>query len=232
MKVERFEAGDFLQNTYLVRCENTGEAVAVDPGAGTGALLGTARRRRFELEAVVLTHAHLDHVEGVARVRDHYPEIPIHLHRLDRPLYDNAANQARQFGMQVRTPPPPTRELRPGETLRVGSSFLEIRFAPGHSPGHVILVHAPKGARRADGGAWEGSVRPFALVGDVVFSGSIGRTDLPGGDFRTLLGSIESQVLTLPDDAVLYPGHGPSTTVGAERAHNPFLQGPVVPNYR
>jgi glyoxylase-like metal-dependent hydrolase (beta-lactamase superfamily II) len=116
------------------------------------------------------------------------------------------------FGMHADPQPEPTGELVPGERFTFGESGFDVRFTPGHAPGHVILVSAEDG---------------LALVGDVVFQGSIGRTDLPGGDFKTLMRSIREQVLTLPDDTVLYPGHGPPTTVGAERTGNPFL----IPHY-
>ena len=140
------------------------------------------------------------------------PDVPILIHPGDLGLYRSLPKQAAMFGMHADPQPEPTGELVPGERFTFGESGFDVRFTPGHAPGHVILVSAEDG---------------LALVGDVVFQGSIGRTDLPGGDFKTLMRSIREQVLTLPDDTVLYPGHGPPTTVGAERTGNPFL----IPHY-
>ncbi len=159
------------------------------------------------LEAVVLTHAHLDHMEGVADLMERIPA-PIWLHAADRPLYDSVTQQAAMFGYDVRVPPPPDRELVGGQDFRLGDCVFEVRHTPGHSPGHVILYHEASAS---------------AFVGDVVFAGSIGRTDLPGGSWQELMASIREQVLTLPDDTELYTGHGPTTTVERERTTNPFL---------
>jgi hydroxyacylglutathione hydrolase len=157
---------------------------------------------------VFLTHAHLDHVEGLPLVREAV-DVPIHLHADDLPLYERAAAQAEAFGMRLSGPLPEIDVFfEPGSEVRVGSHAFEVRFTPGHAPGHVILYSAGQG---------------LALVGDVVFAGSIGRTDLPGGDMQRLLRSIREQVLTLPDATVLMPGHGPETTVRRERRGNPFL---------
>ena len=211
MRVERFPAGVFDQNTWLAWCPHSLDAVAIDPGAGAGDMLRKVNEDGLNLVAVLLTHAHADHVEGLAPVRDRHPEVPIHLHPADRPLYDWAVVQAAHLGVKLRPPPPPTHELAHGQSFRVGESSLEVRHAPGHSPGHVILV--------------EEDARSFAIVADVVFSGSIGRTDLPVGDHAVLLRTIADEILTLPDATVLHTGHGLSTSVREERAHNPFLQG-------
>src|SRR5262245_43858648 len=210
MKVLTFTAGPFAQNSYLAICES-GDAVAIDPGAGAPRMVAVLLEERAELRAILLTHAHLDHIEGVARVRRH-AAAPIWLHPGDRPLYDRVAQPAAAFGVQVEAPPPPENELSHGQTLEFGECKLEVRFTPGHAPGHVILYSEDDA---------------LAFVGDVVFQGSIGRTDLPGGDFRTLMRSIREQVLTLPAETRLLSGHGPETTVGHERIGNPFL----VPHY-
>lgn len=203
--VRSFTGGAFAENTYLVRCTASGGAIIVDPGAATGALLQTVRTAEIPIEAIVLTHAHLDHVEGLAAAK-RATGAPVYLHPDDLPLYRQAPAQAEWFGMHFDPLPDPDRELRGGETFRFGDCGFEVRHTPGHAPGHVILV--------GDGAA---------LTGDCVFAGSIGRTDLPGGELATLMHSIREQILTLPDETVLHSGHGPDTTVGHERVSNPFL---------
>lgn len=203
-----FTGGAFAENCYLVSCPATGEAVIVDPGAATPQILEVVRNEGLRLRAVYLTHAHLDHVEGLPSIHREL-DVPVHLHPADLPLYRRAAEQAEAFGMRLEGELPEIdEELVPGTTLPVGNCELEVRFTPGHAPGHVIF-HA------VDGGV--------ALVGDVVFAGSIGRTDLPGGDMQQLLASIRDEILTLPDDTRLLTGHGPETTAKRERVGNPFL---------
>ncbi len=207
LTIRTFTSSVFGQNAYLVRCDPDREWVALDPGGEAEAMADALDSTGEPLRAILLTHAHLDHLEGVATLAERHPA-PIHLHAADRPLYDAAAQQGAMFDYPVRTPPPPDAELVAGQTYRFGSCDLEVRHAPGHSPGHVVFYS------RAGG---------LAFVGDVVFQGSIGRTDLPGGDAAELLRSIREQVLTLPDDTALYSGHGPVTTVARERTTNPFL---------
>ncbi|MDT8341080.1 MAG: MBL fold metallo-hydrolase [Longimicrobiales bacterium] len=211
MKVRCFPGGPFQENGYLVLSERGPATVAVDPGGGAGEMVRFLEEEGRALTAIVLTHAHLDHVDGVPAVRAFAPDAPIHLHPADRLLYDAVPDQARMFGLPAPALPAPDVEIVPGADLALASDLrFQVRFAPGHAPGHVILV--------ADAEGW-------ALVGDVVFQGSIGRTDLPGGDFQTLMRSIREQVLTLPDEMRLLPGHGPETSVGRERRTNPFLTG-------
>jgi hydroxyacylglutathione hydrolase len=212
VRIRTYTGGDFGENAYLAECEETGATVAIDPGAGAERMVADLEREGGALDAILLTHAHLDHVEGVHTVRAFAPDVPILLHTADLGLYRSLPQQAAMFGLRAEPQPEPTGELTPGERFTFGETGFDIRFTPGHAPGHVILVAADDG---------------FALVGDVVFQGSIGRTDLPGGDFKTLMRSIRDEVLSLPDETVLYPGHGPATTVGAERATNPFL----IPHY-
>ena len=157
--------------------------------------------------AILLTHAHLDHVEGLGIVRD-FTDAATYLHAADRALFDAVPAQAAMFGLTAPELAPPEEELHDGETVRFGESAFKVVHTPGHSPGHVILVTE------------DGEV---ALVGDLVFAGSVGRTDLPGGDYQALFDSIRRHVLTMPDDTRLLTGHGPPTSVGHERVGNPFL---------
>lgn len=211
--VRGFTAGAFAENGYVVRDAAAGCALVIDPGACAADQVAWLRETGDELLAIVLTHAHLDHVEGIPEVRRAFPDVPILLHEADLGLYRAAPQQAAAFGLQVEELPDPTGALEAGSQVECGALSFRVRAAPGHAPGHVILVESARG---------------FALTGDVVFLGSIGRTDLPGGDFHTLMESIREQVLSLPDSTRLLTGHGPETTVGHERAHNPFL----VPQYR
>ncbi|HEX6926249.1 MAG TPA: MBL fold metallo-hydrolase [Longimicrobiaceae bacterium] len=207
--VRSFSGGVFNQNGFLVSCAGTRASILVDPGAAVARMLDAAETSRLSVEAIVLTHAHIDHVEGVAAAR-RATAAPIWLHREDRQLYESVPLQAQWFGVQVEPLPEVDHFYDDGDLVEFGDCSLTVRFTPGHAPGHVILV--------GDG---------LALVGDCVFNGSIGRTDLPGGDLATLMRSIREKILTLPDETVLYPGHGPETTVGHERVSNPFL----IPNY-
>jgi hydroxyacylglutathione hydrolase len=210
LRVRGFTGGAFGENAYLLDCTATRKAALVDPGAAAPQMLRVVREEGLAVEAVYLTHAHLDHVEGLPTVRAAH-DVPIHLHSADLFLYRRAAEQAAAFGMRLAGDLPEVdRELEPGTAIRVGRHELAVRFTPGHAPGHVIF-------HSEDGG--------FALVGDVVFAGSIGRTDLPGGDMQELLASIRREVLTLPDETRLLTGHGPETTVVRERRGNPFLVG-------
>lgn len=196
-----------MQNTVLVVCDDARTGVLVDPGAATHLALAAARARGLDVAAILLTHAHLDHIEGVARAKE-ATGAPIHLHPADRILYDNVWSQAAAFGVPYEEQPPPDIDLVPGENVSFGGSEFEVVFAPGHAPGHVIFVS---------------TTEPVAIVGDVIFLGSVGRTDLPGGDYRLLMDSIHRTVLTLPPETRLYTGHGPETTVGHEQRTNPFL---------
>jgi len=197
--------GTFAQNCYLVHPRSSLTAAIIDPGEESDRVLAEAARRGLRITAIWLTHAHIDHVMGVASVRE-ATGAPIALHPADRPLYDNASTQGLWFGIQIDPLPPPDVELHHGDVLMLEEVALEVRHVPGHSPGHVVFVS------------------PGVVIGgDVLFAGSIGRTDLPGGDLETLLDGIRRELLTLPDETVVYSGHGPPTTIGVERTSNPFL---------
>ena len=207
VEILTFAGGPFMQNTLLVVCADGRTGLLVDPGAMTGEALAEARARDLHIAAILLTHAHFDHIEGVRLAREE-TGAPIHLHPLDRIMYDNVVQYGSFFGVECEPQPPPDVDLVPGTTLTFGGSGFEVVFTPGHAPGHVMFVSTSE---------------PVAIVGDVIFAGSIGRTDLPLADFDTLMESIHRQVLTLPDETRLHTGHGPETTVGRERGTNPFL---------
>jgi hydroxyacylglutathione hydrolase len=200
--------GPVQTNSYLVADAATGEAVVIDPAWDGQAILVEAQRRNWRIAHLWLTHAHFDHLGGVAAVADALnPPPPVALHPGDYTLW-RMEGGASLFGFRIDPGPEPAIELAHGQILRLGSNTLEVRHTPGHTPGHVIFYS------QADS---------LVFCGDVIFRGSIGRTDLPGGDFATLIGSIRTQILTLPDETRLLSGHGPETTVGEERRNNPFL---------
>lgn len=197
--------GQFVENCYLVFVPGHPETVIVDPGEEPELFLAEARRLGRTITAIWITHAHIDHIMGVAAIRTG-TGAPIHLHPAERAHYDSLPEQGLLFGRRLSVPPAPDVALAHGDRLPLGDRAFEVRLVPGHSPGHVCFIGPG-----------------VVLGGDVLFEGSIGRTDLPGGDFTTLIGSITRELLTLPDETVVYPGHGAPTTIGTERRTNPFL---------
>jgi len=207
VKVVTIPNGQFVENCYVVVDEAARECAVIDPGEAAGLILHKLQALDARTTAIWLTHAHLDHVLGVPRLKEE-TGAPVWLHPADRPLYDRVPEQAQWYGLAAEPLPPPDCAYAAGDTVRVGSIEFVVRHAPGHSPGSVCLV---------------GSGVVFG--GDVLFAGSIGRSDLPGGDHDTLIQSIERELLVLPDETIVYSGHGPETTVGHERRSNPFLTG-------
>jgi hydroxyacylglutathione hydrolase len=201
--------GQLAENCYLIADRSTGEAVIIDPGEEATMFLAELDTRGWALQGIWLTHAHVDHIMGVGAVR-RATGAPIHLHPLDRPIYDALPQYGAWLGMKLDPPPEPDVELRPGTQVRVGRRAFDVRFTPGHSPGSVSFVG-----------------QGMVFGGDVLFNGSIGRTDLPGGDLQTLMSTLQTQFLSLPDSTVVHSGHGPDTTIGVERLTNPFLTGSV-----
>lgn len=197
--------GSFAENCYLVFDPDESAAVLVDPGEETGRFLSEAARRDRRIAEIWLTHAHLDHIVGVGAVRD-ATGAPVFLHPADEPLYRALPQQGLSMGLRLPAPPPADCSLGHGDRLRIGGVEAKVRHVPGHTPGHVCFV-----------------VPGAVISGDVLFEGSIGRTDLPGGDFETLIASIRRELLSLPDETIVHPGHGPATTIGRERRTNPFL---------
>jgi len=207
--VRKYVNGRFAQNSYLIGDTASRAAVLVDPGEDTRELLAEVTRGGWKVEAIWLTHAHIDHVLGVPAAKQ-LTTAPVLLHPADQPLYANVPGQAAWMGIDAPVLPATDGTLVEGQELRVGPHRFEVRHTPGHSPGSVSFVG-----------------NGFVIAGDVLFSGSIGRTDLPGGDFFTLMRSIHAHLLTLSDDTVLYAGHGDDSTIGIERTTNPFITGEV-----
>jgi len=211
MIVETQAAGPFMQNGFVVACEATRDAVIIDPGDGVDGLLAFATREKLAVRHILLTHAHVDHITGVAAAKRAL-NVPIYLHRDDLFLYERAVESGAMFGLQVERQPPIDVYYTPGQVIAFGHCEVRPHHTPGHCPGGVCLQIGKKGEAGQD-----------LFVGDTLFAGSIGRTDLPGGDYNTLIGSIRTVLFGFGDDAKVYPGHGPSTTIGQERRTNPFL---------
>jgi glyoxylase-like metal-dependent hydrolase (beta-lactamase superfamily II) len=211
--LEVFPVGPIQANCVLLGDPSAGVLAVIDPGEEAPRILERIEASGLEPALILHTHGHLDHAGGTAELaRRLGPEVPIGLHRDELDLYRNLAMQGRMFGLDAVTPPMPTLWLAHGDRLAVGGLSLEVRHTPGHSPGGVcFVVH--------DG------PEPTVIVGDVLFSGSIGRTDLFGGSFAILERSIREQLYTLPDETRVVCGHGPDTTIGHERRSNPFVRG-------
>lgn len=207
LRIVTIENGRFAENCYLLAPPGSSDAVIVDPGEEPERFLAAARQHELAIKAIWLTHGHLDHIMGVADIKA-ATGAPIYLHPGDRLLYDRLPDVAANFGIEWDAPPPVDRQWEHGGVAPLGSLQFAVRHTPGHSPGSVCFV-APG----------------LVIGGDVLFQGSIGRTDLPGGNHARLIQSIREELLVLPDDTVVYPGHGPPTTIGVERRSNPFLQG-------
>ena len=212
MIIESRAVPPFDKNGYVIACERTREAVVVDPGDEIDQLLQIITAQSLRVQSILLTHAHVDHVTGVPRARRAL-EVPVHLHRDDQFLYDAAPQQAAFFGLRCDDLPAIDRYYDVSEILSFGDYEIGVHHTPGHCPGGVCLAVGAKGSRKED-----------LFVGDTLFAGSIGRTDLPGGDYSTLIRSITQVLFAFGDAARVYSGHGPHTTIGQERRTNPFLR--------
>lgn len=213
MIVKKLVTGPLQVNTYIVGDETSGDAVVMDPGGQVSQILQVIEREGLTLRKIINTHAHFDHVTGVAELKE-LAGVPFYLHRADLPVLESYGRQLAYFGLPAGPPPTVDEYLEEGQEIRVGETIFRVLFTPGHTPGHVTFVH--------DGDAGESANR-VAFAGDVLFQGSIGRFDFPGGDFERLMRSIREVLLPLGDDTVIYPGHGPATTIGQEKVWNPFL---------
>ena len=212
MIVESQAVAPFFKNGFVVGCEETKEAVLIDPGDEVPSLLAFAERSGLAIRAILLTHAHVDHVTGVAAAKRAL-HVPIYLHQDDLFLYEGAVVMGAMFGLTVEPQPPIDVFYTPQQVLTFGSYEVRVLHTPGHCPGGVCLQIGKKGTAGTE-----------LFVGDTLFKGSIGRTDLPGGDYNVLIASIRNVLLPLGDEAVVHSGHGPDTTIGEERRTNPFLK--------
>ncbi len=213
MMIESRAAAPFHKNGFVVACDETRDAILIDPGDEVADLLTLVEDRRLAVRLILLTHAHMDHVSGVAQAK-RVTSARVGVHSDDLFLYKTAVQQGLAFGYHLEQPPPPDFFFEEGTPLAFGNCQVRVRHTPGHSPGGVCL-HAGR----------PGMDEPHLFVGDTLFAGSIGRTDLPGGDYETLITSIRTVLFAFGDGAIVHPGHGPDTTIRRERETNPFLQG-------
>ncbi len=212
MLIESFAVPPFAKNGYVVACPETGEAIVIDPGDEVGELITAVRRIGAAVRYIMLTHSHLDHISGCNAAKREW-DVPLVLHRDDLFLYERAVQQGIAFGIRMEPQPPIDAWFDEQPTWSFGRYAVRAHHTPGHSPGQVCLQVGP-----------EGAPGEHLFVGDTLFAGSVGRTDLPGGDYETLLRSVRDVLFPLGDACIVYPGHGPKTTIGEERRTNPFLR--------
>lgn len=206
-----FTFNAFEENTYIIANEKN-QCWIVDPGMyeerETAQIIAFINEKHLKPQAIINTHAHIDHILGIEGLVNKY-NLPFGLHTLEIPVLKTAVPTAAMFGFELKAEPKPTFFIKEGEPLKLGDDTVEVFLTPGHSPGSISFYY-PEGK--------------WVVSGDVLFSGSIGRTDLPGGDFDTLINSIRTKLFTLPGNTKVLSGHGPATTIEAEKKHNPFLQ--------
>ena len=208
LEIVPFILGPVQTNAYLVADSDTGDAAVIDPAWDGQLILDEARNRKWRIAHLWYTHAHFDHIGGAGTIADGLNPLPlVALHPADHVLW-RAEGGAPLFGFKIDPGPEPTIDLHQGQILKLGGVEFEVRFTPGHTPGHCIFY---------------ASAFKVCFCGDLIFQNSVGRTDLPGGDWEALLNSIQTQVFNLPDDTRLLSGHGPETTVGQEKRFNPFV---------
>ena len=203
--VHQMSVGPLQVNCFIASCSKTKEAVVIDPGEEGERILHVAEKEDLKIRKVVNTHGHFDHIGANLHIVEK-TGAELLIHADDLPLLQNARNHAEVYGLSVNASPEPDRLLEQGDTFQVGELSFRVFHVPGHSPGGICLLT-------------EGHL----FVGDVLFSGSIGRTDLPGGDFDSLVEGVRERLFALPDETIVHPGHGPDTTIGRERQNNPFV---------
>ena len=212
MEIHQITFNTFQENTFIL-WDNTGDCIIIDPGCYEKneelELVDFINKNNLNPVKLINTHCHIDHILGNKFVSEKW-DLELYMNKIDLPLLEGAGDIARMYGFEnYKGSPYPKHYLEEGDILEFGESKLEILFTPGHAPGHICLFNKEEG---------------FIVSGDVLFNGSIGRTDLPGGDFDTLIESIKTKLMTLQDETIVYCGHGPSTSIGRERISNPFLQ--------
>ena len=210
IKIQTFVFNGFQENTYLLYDE-TNEAIIIDPGCYSSSeqteLVNFVSKNNLKVVKLLNTHCHIDHILGNNFVCKKF-DVDLYIHQLDLPTLHATAEYGKMFGFNVDKSPEPAHFLNDGDHVTFGNSSLNVLFVPGHAPGHVVFVSIDQ---------------KFVINGDVLFKGSIGRTDLPGGDHNTLIHSIKTKMFALPDDFTVHTGHGPTTTIGYEKKYNPFL---------
>jgi hydroxyacylglutathione hydrolase len=220
MIIEQITVTAFQQHTRVLGCEKTKHAICIDPGDDSEEIVRAIDNHGFELQAIACTHAHMDHIGGVAGLKKRKPEAKIIIHPADEFIYQQLPNQPAwigipqsqwsEFGFDYELPPKVDEHWSDGQMYKVGELTFQVIHCPGHTPGHVVLFEP---------------VERKVFVGDCLFAGSIGRTDLPGGSTEQLMDSLFNKILPLGDDVEVYSGHGPLTTIGKEKTTNPFLTG-------
>ena len=206
MKIETIPVSSFAMNCYLVADPESGEAIYIDPGAEADLLIEKISNQNLDLKFVINTHCHVDHTAEVSSVINYF-KVPFYIHRGDLALLENLQEQGNYFGINVKDIPKITEFVIEGDSFEFGNLTATILYTPGHSPGGISI-----------------KIENSVFVGDCLFMDSIGRTDLPGGNYDQLISSIKTKLLTMDDSINVYPGHGPATTIGRERLNNPFLQ--------
>ncbi|MEJ7841862.1 MAG: MBL fold metallo-hydrolase [Rubrobacter sp.] len=212
MILEKLTVGPFQENCYIVGDEASGTGVLFDPGDEAARISIAVERTNLEISQIVITHAHIDHVGAVVALVDEY-SCPVLMHAEAEPMLKQLPNQALMMGLRFGKVPAVDAYIEDGEILEVGALRFEALYTPGHAPGHLAFYAADEG---------------LVLSGDALFAGSVGRVDLPGGSMEVLMQSINERLLVLPDTTAVHSGHGPETTIGEERAHNPFLAGGLL----
>ncbi len=205
MNIQTLAVGPIQANCFIVGCEDTMEAVVIDPGEEGDRIIQTVTSSNLTVKYIINTHGHMDHVSANKRVHE-LTGAPILIHSLDAPMLNQVANSAAAWGLRAENSPAPDRELQEGDKIAFGNITLTVIHTPGHTPGGISLY-----------------AQNDVFVGDTLFAGSIGRTDFPGGSFETIRESIQQKLFKLGDDVTVHTGHGPATTVGRERVHNPFV---------